>query len=132
VVVWFGTDDRGRAAPFAKRSVCLAVPRPGNPPMAYPQALRSVSDAPASYSDVVHPKDSKSGVVRAVFRVDSAGAVVPGAIAIVSSSNEAFSRVVLEVLPGYHYFPATIDGRPTPQVVQQDFEFALHYGPNRP
>ena len=63
------------------------------------------------------------GSVRAVFVVDSLGAVDVETFHVLQADDPAFVREVRRVLPMMRYFPATIDGRPAPQAIEQLFTF---------
>jgi hypothetical protein len=45
----------------------------------------------------------------------------------VSATDEAFAREIQRTLPSLRFVPASIDGRPLAQVVEQDFQFSLNY-----
>jgi hypothetical protein len=64
-----------------------------------------------------------SGEVVAAFVVGVDGRAQMGTLLIVSSTHPLFSLAVRNVLPSMRFVPASVDGRPVPQVVSQKFEF---------
>jgi TonB family protein len=64
-----------------------------------------------------------AGVVIAEFVVDSAGAIEPGTLGIVSSPHPTFSRAVRDAIAGASFAPAMRAGRPVRQLVQLRFVF---------
>ena len=124
--VLFGRTADGRAAKPVTRRVCYAVARPDNPRMAFPPELRPAFGS-QEMAGAAHVKTMNEGSARARFRVDSAGAVVPGSIQLLGASDEAFARELQRSLPTLHFYPATIAGRPLAQVVEQEFTFRLAY-----
>jgi hypothetical protein len=125
VVLIGGRPDGGSAKPVSRR-VCFAVARPDNPRMAFPPELKP-SFGEQEIAGSQHGKAMTEGSVHALFRVDSAGAVVPGTIRVVRSSDEAFTRELERSLPHLRFYPATIGGRPLAQQVDQEFQFELNY-----
>ncbi len=124
--VYVGRSPDGRLADPASRRVCFAVARPDNPKLSFPAELRpAIGEGQLMGSARV--KTMTQGTVRARFRVDSARTVVPGSVTVVSASDEAFAREIQRGLPSLRFVPASIDGRPLAQVVEQDFEFSLNY-----
>ncbi|HET7450000.1 MAG TPA: hypothetical protein VFJ78_05335 [Gaiellaceae bacterium] len=122
-VVYFGSDASGRPTKFVSRRVCDATPMPNNPTPMYPLEL-----APPPTTANVHKADSKQvmwGEVVARFLVDSAGVVDPASFQVVRASDPLFVREVRRVLPLLRYFPAEIGGRPTPELIEERFEFRV-------
>jgi TonB family protein len=66
------------------------------------------------------------GVVRALYVVDTLGAVDTTSIRVVYSDDPDFTASVIAALGGMRFRPATKGGRPVRQEVQQQFRFRLN------
>jgi hypothetical protein len=57
--------------------------------------------------------ESRSGVVRARFAIDTAGHVIPGSGIIEAFSDAQFARAVCYALPNLRFEPVVLDGHKT-------------------
>jgi hypothetical protein len=118
--VLVGRTPEGRRTTVARR-VCMAVARGDNRPMLFPPELRIGSSETPDGRTVTNVTEGRA---TARFRVDSLGNVVPGTVSILSATHPAFGQEVLRDLPSLRFYPASIDGRPLAQVVEQEFTFS--------
>jgi TonB family protein len=65
------------------------------------------------------------GSVRAIYVVDTAGWVDTATIEIMSSDDVRFTESVRDALGGMRFRPATREGRPVRQLVEQKFHFRI-------
>lgn len=101
--------DYARPAPLTGEDL-LASLLPGAPRPRYPSALQ---------------RAGVGGTVVVDFVIDSTGAVVPGSIGVVSSTHDALSRAVLDVLPRYRFKRALARGRATRMSARMPFTFTV-------
>ena len=107
------TTSAGQIAPAAYTEAqvqTLAEPAPGSGAPGYPAALAQAR---------------VEGRVLAEFVVDTAGLVDVDSFHAVESTNPVFVEAVRAALSTLRYRPATIDGKPVRQIVQQPFVFSL-------
>ncbi|HEX8849045.1 MAG TPA: energy transducer TonB [Gemmatimonadaceae bacterium] len=107
------TASAGQVGPAAYterqvQEIAEAIPGSGMP--GYPTALAQAR---------------VEGRVLAEFVVDTAGRVELDSFRAVESTNPVFTESVRAALPALRYRPATIDGKPVRQIVQQPFVFSL-------
>lgn len=88
----------------------IAEPIPGGGTPGYPAALAQAR---------------VEGRVLAEFVVDTTGRIELDSFRAVESTNPIFTEAVRSALPALRYRPATIDGKPVRQIVQQPFVFSL-------
>lgn len=88
----------------------IAAPLPGGGVPGYPAALAQAR---------------VEGRVLAEFVVDTTGRVELDSFRAVESTNPVFTEAVRAALTNLRYRPATIDGKPVRQIVQQPFVFSL-------
>lgn len=88
----------------------LAHQIPGTGNIRYPDELR---------------KANVEGVVVAQFVVDTNGRYSDRTFKVLSSTNPRFSEAVKNALPTMRFMPATIDGKPVRQLLEQPFTFSL-------
>jgi TonB family protein len=99
------------AGTYFEYQVTWAVsPRPGNAGPRYPDALRQANI---------------EGQVLAEFIVDENGMADTASFKILKSTHDLFSVTVRNALPGFHFYPAELNGRAVKQVVQMPFMFSL-------
>lgn len=77
-----------------------------------------------SYPDEMRRKDIEGEVI-AEYVISRAGRVVPGTIRIKSSTDPMFTAAVLAALRTARYYPAELQGRFVPQLMQAPFNFTL-------
>src|SRR5688572_5484864 len=99
----------GAIVPFARQSR-PAISVIGNRAPSYPERLRD---------------QRVQGDVLVNFRITTDGRIEDGSINVLRSSELAFTRAVLDVLPGYRFTPAMVDCELVPQWVQLPFAFRL-------
>ena len=107
------TASAGQVAPIAYTEAQVqqvAEPMPGSAAPGYPSALAQAR---------------VEGRVLAEFVVDTTGRVELDSFHALESTNPVFTEAVEAALAGLRYRPATIDGRPVRQIVQQPFLFSL-------
>jgi TonB family protein len=77
--------------------------------------------------DVRYPQDlfaeGVGGTVVAEFVVDTSGRIEKQTFSIVSATNSRFTAAVERAMETLRYTPASKDGRPVRQAVQQSFSF---------
>jgi len=103
------TASEGAIVPFARQSR-PAISVIGNRAPSYPERLRD---------------QRVQGDVLVSFRITTDGRIEDGSITVLRSSELAFTRAVLDVLPGYRFTPAMVDCELVPQWVQLPFAFRL-------
>ena len=107
------TSSAGQIAPAAyteSQVQEVAEPMPGSAAPGYPSALAQAR---------------VEGRVVAEFVVDTTGRVELDSFHALESTNPVFTAAVEAALSGLRYRPATIDGKPVRQIVQQPFVFSL-------
>jgi TonB family protein len=107
------TTSGGQIAPAAYTEAqvqTIAEPAPGSGAPGYPAALAQAR---------------VEGRVVAEFVVDTTGLVEVDSFHAVESTNPVFVDAVRAALSTLRYRPATIDGKPVRQIVQQPFVFSL-------
>lgn len=119
IVLRFGAIDDVRAAdgaivPFARQSR-PAISVVGNRSPKYPERLRD---------------QRVQGDVLVNFRITTDGRIEDGSLSVLRSSEPAFTRAVLDVLPGFRFTPAMVDCELVPQWVQLPFAFRLGRQPS--
>jgi protein TonB len=101
----------GNTGPLTSEMVDqAAVPRSDNPRPTYPAALRAASI---------------EGNVVARFVIDTGGRAEPNSIEIVETTHALFADAVRQALLRSRYLPATLNGHPVRQLVEQRFAFTL-------
>lgn len=93
-----------------------------------PAALRSGEKGPA-----YPPAQRAAGIVGNVlvqFVVNTDGAVEVNTIKVLRSTQDAFTDAVRTALAGMRFTPATKDGQPVRQLVQQPFQFGVSEMPD--
>jgi periplasmic protein TonB len=115
--VWEIGGSRGDGGPspaggvFSAEAVeVAAAPIPGGPTPRYPEVLRSAGI---------------EGRVTLEFVVDTTGRVDQRSIRVLDSNADAFVTSIRDALAGTRYHPALVAGHPVPQLVRQEFAFAL-------
>ena len=101
--------SRDNAATRTSSNLTHAMLPEGNPAPEYPRDLM---------------KRRIEGRVVAEFLVDANGRIDPRTARIVSSTDEAFSESVLQLLPKLRFLPAARDGAKVEEWVQMPFRFA--------
>lgn len=114
IVLRFGaledaTASDGAIVPFARQSR-PSISVIGNRAPSYPERLRD---------------QRVQGDVLVTFRISTDGRIEDGSINVLRSSELAFTRAVLAVLPGFRFTPAMVDCELVPQWVQLPFAFRL-------
>ena len=99
----------GAIVPFARQSR-PAVSVIGNTAPRYPERLRD---------------QLVQGDVLVNFRITTDGRIEDGSLSVLRSSEPAFTRAVLDVLPGYRFTPAMVDCEIVSQWVQLPFAFRI-------
>jgi hypothetical protein len=99
-----------RNVSFAGDVTHPAAPMRGNRPPVYPRSLAT---------------KGVRGLVNAMFVVDTEGKPETETLQLFSSSDSAFSDAVRQVIGGWHFTPADLDGKKVPQMVQETFDFGL-------
>jgi len=88
-----------------------------------PATLRPGTDA-LRYPDILRASRT-SGEVLAQFIVDTNGVALPETFRVLKSTHVLFTQAVRDGLPNMRFTPATIGGRPVPQLVQKPFYFSV-------
>lgn len=65
------------------------------------------------------------GAVVAQYVVDTTGRIMPGSLRIVSTSDTLFAAAVRDVVEGFRFTPATLNGRKIRQLVEQPVYFDM-------
>jgi len=123
LIVHFGHSVDARSSGLTRRHVCTASPLPDNPRPAFPAELMPELRSTQMMMSAMRTKTFTGGTVRAVFVVDTSGTVDPSTFHVLNATDPAFAREVRRVLPLMHYYPASINGRPASQAVEQQFTF---------
>ncbi|MDH5643633.1 MAG: energy transducer TonB, partial [Gemmatimonadota bacterium] len=95
---------------FSSMSVDQVPTRISGPPPRYPEMLRQAG---------------MEGWVLLEFVVDTSGAVEPGSVQIVESSNRAFDRPALDMIERSRFSPGRVRGHPVRTMVRQRVGFSL-------
>jgi TonB family protein len=85
---------------------------------------------PPRYPDRLRAR-GVGGVVRALVVVDSTGRPDMSAFRVLEADDPAFAAAIRDVLEGWRYFPAELDGRPVTQVTPVYAEFEVGDAPQR-
>lgn len=96
---------------YTENDVDEVVVSLGNVQPVYPEAMRAAG---------------VEGQVLVQFIVNEKGRVESGSIKIINSANPMFEASVRSALPRMKFKPATVNGRPVKQLVQQPFQFKLN------
>ncbi|MDF1504613.1 TonB family protein [Roseisolibacter sp. H3M3-2] len=110
---WLADHDAAMSLTAARANALvdvLPIPLLGNPRPAYPSSLA---------------RASVGGRVVVEFRIDSAGAVEPGSLHVVQSTDERFTEAVRGVLPRLRFVPAQLRAHAVGIVVRQPFVFRV-------
>lgn len=127
ILLWSRGPDTEPARPRNDRRVDLARLVESLVVFSADQVEKQAELANPAAFDVGYPPElfaeGVGGAVVAEFVVDTAGRVEAGTFSIVTSSNPRFSAAVQRAVQNAAYVPATKDGRPVRQAVQQPFSF---------
>lgn len=112
---------------FAQDASASAAPRPTGPAYFEFQVTNTVR--PLSGKAPAYPPELLEahidGRVLVQFVVDASGAPEMQTFKVLMTSNPLFSGAVRDAVASMRFVPATLDGRPVRQVVQQPFTFAM-------
>lgn len=121
IVIGGGGDSHGSAGP---RGI-LDGERPSSTEWRGTELLmRIVSTAKPRYPDNLRQLGIE-GTVIVRFTVDTTGRVDATSAQIISSTNNQFSRAVLDALGGFRFKPAEVGGRHVAALAEMPFEFRM-------
>ena len=86
------------------------------------QVLRSISSP--RYPDALR-RSRVEGEVVAQYVIDTTGAVLPGSLRIVKTTDTLFAAAVRDVIDGFRFAPASLNGRKIRQLVEQPVYFDI-------